>query len=138
MKYGGIVVTRTKAAFTQTIAPSPKTAREIKLRSRSMALADALIAAEWLNAVKGSAACARVLAVRQELVELRLMIDSLRRQRQEARARRKGRPEPMSEGEIKETVQRAELFTRFRDRHNALNRTLSRYVFVPILAYDLD
>lgn len=105
---------------------------------RSISYTDALIAAEWLNATKGTKAQRRVLDVRRELEELGATLDSLHQQKQEARARQKGRRTPLSQDDMKEAAQYAELHTRFRERHNALNRLLNRYTFVPVLAYDLD
>jgi hypothetical protein len=105
---------------------------------RAIFYCDAASAVEWLNATKGTAQYRRVLAVRQELEELGKMLGLLHRQRQEARARGKGRQTPPSQEDIREAAERAELYTRFRERHNAINRLLSRYVFEPVLSWDLD
>jgi hypothetical protein len=107
-------------------------------RNRTLSYSDALVVVEWLNATKGTAPYRRALEVRQELEELGATMDSLRQQRQEARAKNKGRRNPLSQGDVSEAVQRAELYTQFRERHNALNRLLARYAFVPAMACDLD
>lgn len=129
---------RKPIAFVEAVAPRPTTRTEFQRRARSLSFSDALIAVEWLNAAMGSPAYRRALAVRQELEELGTTMDFLRQQRGEARARNKGRRAPLSQGELSEAVERAELQTRFRERHNALNRLLARYAFVPVMAYDLD
>ena len=124
--------------FTQATTPRPRTQTELRRRNRTLSYSDAFIVVAWLNATKGSAAYRRVLAVRQELEELGAMMDSLRQQRRETRARNKGRRNLLSQGDVSEAVQRAESRTRFRERHNALNGLLSGYAFVPAMAYDLD
>lgn len=124
--------------FTQAIAPRPRTQTELTRRSRTLSFSDASIAVAWLNATRGSAAYRRVLTLRQELEDLGVMLDSLSQQRREGKALRKRRQAPMSQEELKETLRRAESCTRFRERHNALNRLLYRYAFVPVMAYDLD
>src|ERR1017187_383320 len=129
-----MAVTRSRARFTREGAALPSQAR-----IRSMSAADALMVVEWLNAAKGNAAYRRVLAIRRKLEDLRAMIDSLRQQMQDARARRErliGRQSPLSPQEVEESVQRAELRKAFRERHNSLNRDLSRYTFCPVMSYD--
>jgi hypothetical protein len=99
---------------------------------------DALCAVAWLNNFKGTANYRRVLQIRDELEQLGAMLDSLCRQRQEGRARRKGRTTFPTQGEITKEVQLAELYTRFSERHNDFNRLLSKYTFVSAMAYDPD
>jgi hypothetical protein len=110
----------------------------LKARGRSISFSDASIAVEWLNATNGTKAQQRVLDVRHELEELGATLDSLSQQRQEGRAARKGRRTPPSPDDMKDATQYAERYTLFRERHNALNLILSRYAFVPVLAWDLD
>jgi hypothetical protein len=50
----------------------------------------------------------------------------------------KGATNATIQEDIREAAERAELYTRFRERHNAINRLLSRYVFEPLLSWDLD
>src|ERR1039457_403630 len=50
----------------------------------------------------------------------------------------KGSTNATIQEDIREAAERAELYTRFRERHNAINRLLSRYVFEPVLSWDLD
>jgi len=78
-----------------------------------MSATDALMAVSWLNAAKGTAR-KRVLGMRTELAYLLKMADSWR----------PGTPR--------------ENWPEFRMRHNMLNEFLSRYIFRPILYYDLD
>jgi hypothetical protein len=132
---GNKVTRRRKITFTSAVAPPPKTRTEFKRRGRLLSLSDALIAVDWLNAAKGTAAYRRVVQIRGELEQLSTMLDSLRHQRQEGRARRKGRTTLPSQAEMAEEAQ---LYTGFRERHNAFNRLLSKYTFVPVMACDLD
>ena len=131
------MVTRSRIQFPKGTAPQAQaqTRAEFKRRIRSISLTDAFTAVEWLNAMRGTAQYGRVLAVRQELEELGAMLDSLSRQRREARERRKGRTALPSR---EEEIQLAELYTRFRVRHNDFNRLLSKYTFEPVLGYDPD
>jgi len=129
------VTDKRKIAFIEAVAPQPRTRTEFKRRMRSISWNDAFTAVEWLNANKRTAAYRRVIQIRGELEQLGTMLDSLRQQRQEGRARRTGRTTLPSQEEI---VQFAELHNRFRERHNDLNRLLSKYTFEPALAYDLD
>ena len=108
------MVTRSKATFTETIAPHPQTPAELEHRIRSLSLTDALIAVEWLNAAKGTMARARVLDIRTQLEYVGAMLDSL--------------PKGLSGPKLNE----------LRIRHNALNVDLSRYTFCPVMAYDLS
>jgi endogenous inhibitor of DNA gyrase (YacG/DUF329 family) len=78
-----------------------------RARIRSIALTDALIVAEWLNAAAGTKARTRVLAFRTHLEYLTKMADS----------GRTGEPE-------------------FRLRLNEVNNRLSRYSFHSLLSYD--
>lgn len=121
------MVTRSKAKFTEAIAPHPKTPTEFEHRIRSLSLTDALIAVEWLNTFKKTKARKRVLQIRDELEQLRAMLNSL-----------KGhtliRPEHITKpGQLDEF----EFYTEFRERHNKLNETLARYSFCPVMAYDV-
>jgi hypothetical protein len=133
------VTRKQKIAFTEAVAPQPKTQTEIERRARSLSFSDASIAVEWLNATKGTAEYRRALAIRQELEELGATMDSLRQQMQGSTARKaklKGRQTPFSPQEVEEYAQRAKVRIAFRERHNALNRTLAKYAFVPVMAYD--
>ena len=70
---------RAKPKLIQTIQqPLPP-----RTRIRSMGLTDAMLAAEWLNAARGSQTRARVLQIREELATLGAMLDSLSRKTQE-------------------------------------------------------
>jgi hypothetical protein len=133
-----VVTLRRKFKFAKSVVPHPKTQAEFKGRVRSLSFSDVVTTVEWLNAMKGTGAQKRVLAVRLELEELGSMLISLRRQRQDAKAAGLGRKGPRNEQEIQGYVQRANLFNEFRERHNALNRTLTRYAFVPVLVYDIN
>jgi hypothetical protein len=132
------VTRKRKMAFLEAVAPPAKTPAEFKRRVGSISSSDALSAVAWLNKCKGTAAYRRVLQIRGELEQLGAMLDSLRRQRQDGRARRKGSTTFPTQEEITEEVQLAELYTRFREGHNDFNRLLSKYTFVSAMAYDPD
>jgi hypothetical protein len=123
------MVTRFKARFLEAIKPRPK------IHIRSLSLTDALIAAEWLN-VAGTAERKRVLQIRDELEQLREILNTLHQQSQESRARRKGRRTPPSDDEMKDALRYSELHKQLRERHNNLNETLSHYSFCPVMACD--
>lgn len=123
--------------FVPFSAPAPKTRAQVKSRNRLLSRSEASIAVEWLNAAKGTAAYRRVRAVRQELEELGAMLDSLRRQRLAAKAKRRQTQQEML-GDLAELGKWAGMQEQFRQRHNAFNQLLSRYTFVPALAYNLD
>lgn len=72
-----VVTKKRKVRFIEATAPQPETGTELKQRIRSQSFSDAVLAVEWLNAAKGTAAYRRVLDVRQELEELRAGIDRL-------------------------------------------------------------
>lgn len=131
-----IMVTRLKAEFMEAIEPRPKTPTQFEHRLRSLALTDALIAVEWLNAAKGTSARVRVLQIRDDLEQLGGMLDSLHRQRREGRAKRKGKT-TLSEADQKEAAQYGELYTQFREGHNKLNEDLSAYSFCPVMVHDV-
>lgn len=119
--------------FVPFSAPIP----ELKSRNRLLALSDALIAVEWLNALKGTESYRRVLAVRQKLEELGAMLDILTKQKRAARTRRPHTRQEIAD-DHSELAKWAEMLGQFRKRHNTLNRILARYAFVPALAYSLE
>gem|GEM_PF-1519682 len=132
------VTGRRKVAFTEAVAPRPKTQAEFERRQRSLSASDALIVVAWLNSVRRTAAYRRVVAVRQEVEDLGLMLNSLHHEKQTARAQRRGNQSQISPQAMKEFDEYAARYRQFRERHNALNRLLSRYAFAPALAPDLD
>jgi hypothetical protein len=107
-----------------------------RARSRSIALTDAIIAAAWFNAARGSRTRARVLQIRDELETLGTMLDSLQKI-EEGRVQLRARRSLPSPEELAQMRKDAQLRERFRVRHNALNATLSNYAFCPVMAYDL-
>lgn len=122
--------TLSRRASVPFSSPIPKTRAEFERRKRQVAHSDASSVVEWLNAAKGTPAYRRVLNVRRELENIGNALADLRLRLVEAvRALRRG-PQKMDE------VNR--LRERFRKRHNALNKMLSRYVFVPALAYSVE
>jgi hypothetical protein len=137
------VVTRSKAEFTEAIAPSPKTPAEFEHRLRSLSLTDALIVVTWLNSAKGSAR-ARVLRIRDDLAQLSTMLDSLHQQVLTRRAQRKlmwtppcaGDVKLHSAADIKQALEDTELRLQFQQRHSKLNQALRRYSFHPVVLYD--
>ena len=123
--------------LVSALAPSPKTLAELKTRNLLLTRSDASIAVEWLNAAKGTAAFRRVLAVRQELEELGAMLDGLTQQRQAAKDRRP-RTQQVELDDLRELAKSHGIQEQFRQRHNAFNQLLSRYTYVPALAYNPD
>src|SRR5580658_3643341 len=99
-----------------------------RARSRSIALTDAIIAAAWFNAARGSRTRARVLQIRDELETLGTMLDSLQKI-EEGRVQLRARRSLPSPEELAQMRKDAQLRERFRVRHNALNATLSNYAF---------
>jgi hypothetical protein len=84
----------------------------------------------WLNAAQGTPAYRRVLNVRRELENIGNTLADLRLRLVEAVKALRRAPQKMNEmNRIRE---------RFRKRHNALNKILSRYLFVPALAYSVE
>lgn len=65
------------------------------------------------------------------------MLDSLTQQRRAAKARRPHTQQEMLDYHT-ELVKWGRIQQQFRQRHNAFNQLLSRYTFVPVLAYNLD
>ncbi|MGH9604287.1 MAG: hypothetical protein ACRD3N_01185 [Terracidiphilus sp.] len=64
-----------KPKLTAVTDPPAKTGTELEQRIRSQSFTDAVLAVEWLNAAKGTAAYRRALAVRTELEEYRAELD---------------------------------------------------------------
>jgi hypothetical protein len=124
--------------FVWGTEPFPKTQNALKSRNRRISYSDAAIAAEWLNANQGTKPYERVLKMRHALDELGQMLRSLHQMRSQDREARKGRKEPLSTKDVERAQQRAELQEQLRVRHNLLNHHLSRYLFVPALAYDIN
>ena len=123
--------------FNPETAPRPKTQTELKRRNLTLSYSDAYLVVEWLNATKGTAAYRRVLDIRNELEELGAILVNLRHQREASRAKRPTTREEILE-DSKEISKRAQLQDQFRERHNAFNRLLNRYTFVPAMAYDIN
>lgn len=132
-----MVTHKRQAAFIEAVAPRPKTQTEMARRIRSLSSGDALLAVEWLNAAKRTAAYRRAVKVRSELEELGVMLDNLRQQRKAWKGRR-AKSDAEVLGNARTAIAMAELAEQFRQRHNALNALLTRYAHVPALAYNID
>jgi hypothetical protein len=104
--------------------PPATTRTESKQRIRSQAYCDAVMAVEWLNASRGTAAYRRVLAVRTELEELQAEIDQLLRV---SGTPREGR------GPIVKVAPLTELLA----HHKKFDRRLAKYSFKPELNFSL-
>lgn len=124
--------------FVLTSDPYPGTKEGLEKRMSSISFSDAFITAAWLNATKGTRAQKRVVDIWRQLDDLGAKLRSLIQRRQSARVAGIGRREPITEQEMEEIKDRAELHEQFRKDHNALNRLLNRYSLVPVLAYDLN
>jgi hypothetical protein len=135
---GNVVTNKQNKRFIAATEKLPKTQTALNKRVRSLSFSDLFLTAEWLKRTAGTQSQTRVLAIRQELEELGLMLDSLQRQKQLLKAR--GRPSNEQEmaADAKGVAERAQLLTQFRERHKALNKLLSGYTFRPALAYSLD
>lgn len=132
------MVTRFKAELTETTGRHAPIRAEFEHRVRSLSLTDAVFAVEWLNATKGTAAQRAVLQIRDELEALGVMLNSLHEQRQNATAKRIGRPIPPAQtAEFQEAVREVEEFgalqKQFHKRQAALNEPLSNYTFCPVM-----
>lgn len=132
-----MVTQRRPLRFTPAVAAQPKTQTDWRLRIDSISHSDAVIAAEWLNSAKGTAAYRRVIAFRGELEFLSKTLVVLRQQRREAKA---GRPHGRAAilADANAAAELGKLQEQFRTRHNALNQVLSRYTYIPALAYSPD
>jgi len=116
--------------FVEVLSPTPKTQTEFDKRKRLLAESDGVVVVEWLNTAKGTPAYRRVLALRRELGDVGAALNDLRHRLIDAVKTLRTSPQKMDE------VNR--LREKFRKRHNALNRILSRYTHVPALAYSVE
>ncbi|MDR3752860.1 MAG: hypothetical protein P4K93_09330 [Terracidiphilus sp.] len=105
-------------------APQPKTGTELRQRIRSQSFSDAVLAVEWLNAAKGTAAYRHVLDVRRGLEELRAGIDRFSRAQATMRA----------SGVIKVREQERDI-AELTARHDKLDALMREYSFHPEMIY---
>ncbi len=115
-----MVTTKRKVRFVDATAPQPKTQTELKQRIRSQSFSDAVLAVEWLNAAKGTAAYRRVLDVRKELEELRAGID------RSSRAHR---------GPVVKAKDWERDIAELKTRHDKLDGLMRGYSFHPEMTY---
>lgn len=145
-----MVTVKRNARFVGVENPAPKTQTEVRRQVRSISYNDATLAVEWLNATQKSEAYRRVFMVHQELEALGTMLNELR-QKERARELRNKQPiqipleetpDDLSDEDAKkiETIRQAYLKPReqFRKRHNAFNKLLASYAYVPVLDYSSD
>lgn len=128
---------RRKADLTLAIAPHPKTPAEFEHRVRSLALVDALQAAEWLNATKGKVR-ADVLQIREDLETLNTMLDTLH---QQVKAFRENLPKRDDVEERLQYLHKGMEYQKLQVQFNKLQSTLTerllRYSFYPEMIYDI-
>ena len=126
------MVTRLKPKFTEAKAMP----RLPKARIRSLALTDALMVVEWLNAdvTQGTAERLEVLRLRDEFEALGAMLQSLHQQCTHAR---KGRQFPPTREEIEQILRYSKEYNLFRERHNKFTKALTAYPFCPSMTPDI-
>lgn len=145
-----MVTKKRRPKFVAVETPDPKTQTEWKHQARSISYHDAKVAVEWLNATQRTPAHRRVLMVRRELEELGTMLNELR-QKEQAREQRNMQPiqkpleetpEDFSDEDAKEIAAIVEAHSKsrkqIRERHDALNKKIARYTFIPVLEYSSD
>lgn len=134
--------------FVADCSAIPKTRTALKREFGSLSHSDAALAVEWLNQTQRTTAYRRVLMVRRELEELGAMLKNLRQLEREREELQKPLKElleisknlsPAEKAEAHKAIEAKQRFrAQFRERHNALNRLIGRYAYVPVLNYSPD
>jgi hypothetical protein len=125
-----MVSIRSKAKFTRG-EEMPKPPQALV---RSLALSDAVMVVEWLNAARGTATQRRVLEIRRDLGVLGAALESLHQRSQKFPSPAAARSKPLTAQEL----DYQEDCDKFRERHNELNRILKAYPLCPVMGYNIE